>query len=342
MERQERQKTASAGRNKNLIFIESLYYYSNYLTEKKGIYYDFFLYFCTMQSIPSYIAYLLTKHECVILPGLGAFIVSCAEESKDEHAGLLCPPAKFLGFNSDIRHNDGLLANAIARGEDSTYKEACQQISRYVDRVTHELEQQIPLQIAWVGKLELSFDRKLLFTPSQQPSCNAGVFGMSNFYLPAVAELNKRDEQPVRTPVHPSFVRRTLAIAATILGLLMVSIPVTDHSIQHPQTATLFSLPPIASREPVVEKPVEVPVEVEVITPYYIVVASLPSESLAQKQIELLSKRGLSDLGIISAGHKHRVYVAKFSDKAEANTFLLHFRNEYPFLHDAWLLIQRK
>ncbi|MDR1526187.1 MAG: SPOR domain-containing protein [Dysgonamonadaceae bacterium] len=319
-----------------------------------------------MQSVSSYIVYLLTKHECVIVPGLGAFVVSCPKESKEKKTGLLCPPAKFLGFNSDIRHNDGLLANTIAKGENSTYKDACLRISRYVDRITESMEKQVPVQIAWVGKLELSFERKVLFTPSHYLSCNADAYGMDNFYLPAISELIEKEEPLFRPAASTSIVRRTLSIAATILALLMVAIPLTDHSMQQPQTAQFLSLPAIASREPEVEKPemekpevekpVEEPVEAitpndveaitpgstEAITPYYIVIASLPTETLAQNQMEIFRKQGFSTLGSISNGSKHRVYVAKFSDKAEANAFLIRFRNEYPQYNDAWLLVQRK
>ena len=340
-----------------------------------------------MQSIPFYIAYLLTKHECVIVQGLGAFIVSGSEESKDKKAGLLCPPGRFLGFNPDIRHNDGLLANTLAKGENISYREACLHIGRYVERITDSMEKQILVQLPWIGRLELPAKRKILFTPASYLSCNVNTFGMDNFYMSPIYELYAQEEHPIQSTVRPepqapivlpakqSIVRRYLAIAATIIGLLMIAIPVNDHSMQQSQMATIISLPTITStetevaqpeeelsiesnvelseestkeltKEPMeepVEEPAKKPVEepAKEITPYYIVISSLPTESSAQIQMAQFQKEGFSSAGIISAGNKHRIYIAKFSDKTEANTFLARFRTEHPQHSDAWLLIQR-
>jgi hypothetical protein len=297
-----------------------------------------------MQLISSHIAYLLTKHECVIVPALGAFVVSSPERPKNKKTGLLCPPSKFLGFNPDLRHNDGLLANAIAQSERIAYKDACLQITRYVDSISAQLQQHIPLQLPWIGKLEQSPDHKWLFTPAHQLSCNAHTFGMDNFYLPTIRELNYEDRQPSPTPIRPqqqkpSLLRRSLSIAAAILALLMVAIPISDHSSQYSQTANLLPKPPSALHQPKPAPPAEE--TPAILTPYYIIVASLPTKASAQLQIERFQANGLSNLSIISANNKHRIYVASFSNKAEANTFLSHFRNEHPQHNNAWLLFQR-
>jgi hypothetical protein len=298
-----------------------------------------------MQPISSYIAYLLTKHECVIVPRLGAFVVSGPEEQENRKVGMLCPPSKFLGFNPDIRHNDGLLANAIAKAESITYKDACRHLSRIVDFIIARLERQTPVKLASVGKLEQSAERKYIFTPARQLSCNADIFGMDNFYLPSVHELNEEekllsqtvdssDKQPF---AYPSLVRRTLSIAATILALLMIAIPVTDHSSGRlTQMANFLPLPVVVPNEPEPAPPVQEPEP----TPYYIIIASLPTETSAQLQIEQFRADDLSDFGIVSVGNKHRIYAARFGDKTEANTFLVRFRNEYPQFRDAWLFIQ--
>jgi hypothetical protein len=287
-----------------------------------------------MQTIPSYISWLLTKHECVIVPGLGAFVVSGREAPDCHGAGLLAPSAKFLGFNPDIRHNDGLLAHTIARAENCSYQEARLQIARYVDRIRGQAEKQLPVQLPWIGTLALSVGRQWLFTPAGLLSCNADTFGMDSLYLPAIEVLNEATDK-----ARPSVVRRTLAIAATVLALLTVAIPLTDQSTQHRQMAGLIARSSIRAAETadaVEEEPAESPIAET--TPYYIVIASLPTDSLARIQMAALQKQGLPDLGIVGNGNRHRVYAAKFGDKTEANRFLIRFRNEWPLCQDAWLL----
>jgi hypothetical protein len=289
------------------------------------------------------------------VPRLGAFVVSGPEESRDKESGMLCPPSKFLGFNPDIRHNDGLLASAVAKAENIAYKDACLQLSRAVDIILARLERQTPVQLALIGKLEQSAEHKYTFTPARQLSCNADIFGMDNFYLPSVRELSEEEQHLSQVdtlpelPIlaHPSFLRRSLSIAATILALLMVAIPVTDHSSkQLSQMANFLPSPVIASFQPEVELEPEPepeiaqPIREPEITPYYIIIASLPTEASAQLQIEQFQANDLSSLGIISAGNKHRIYAARFGSKAEATTFLTHFRDEHPRFRDAWLLVQ--
>jgi hypothetical protein len=301
-----------------------------------------------MQAISTYIAYLLTRHECVILPGLGAFVVSGAEPSGAGDAGFLGPPLRFLGFNPDIHHNDGLLADAVARGEELSYAAACAAVTRYVDQALVDMENQTPLQLAWVGTLALSAERKLLFTPAQRLSCQAEVFGLSNFYLPLLDDLHAEQQKPAPAPAiderrtgRASFVRRWTAVAAAVVALLSIALPVNDHSVRpQPQAAMVLPRPVLPVRTEPVAEPVVAAEPVEVRTPYYIVVASLPTEALAQMQMEQLRQNGLLCLGIVSDQRKHRVYIARFADKSEANTFLFRFRNEQPKYQDTWLFIR--
>ena len=61
-----------------------------------------------------YIKDLLYRHECVILPNLGAFVARHTPSNIDESNSIIHPPSKIISFNAGIKENDGLLANHIA------------------------------------------------------------------------------------------------------------------------------------------------------------------------------------------------------------------------------------
>jgi len=216
-----------------------------------------------MQNMNFYIAYLLTKHECVIIQGFGAFIVSKTPPTEAQKEALLCPPTYSLGFNPEIRHNDGLLANAIAKGEKISYKESCLQISQYVDFLNRQLIEQNKVQILWIGSLSLSEERKIVFTPSIHPSCNALHFGLNNFYMSTLHELEDSIERPIfnqnerRDPVFVSLNRQIIrwasSVAAAALALFLVTTPLNEYSAINSQYASVISLTP---------KTYEIPVEV--------------------------------------------------------------------------------
>lgn len=59
---------------------------------------------------------------------------------------------------------------------------------------------------------------------------------------------------------------------------------------------------------------------------YYIIVASLPSKQMAEKQIECFHRQGVSaDLQIYETARKSRLYVASFDDFDEGSSISFSF-----------------
>lgn len=67
-----------------------------------------------MQELILHIDYLLRRHGCVTVPGIGAFIASVQSAYIDSD-GAIRPPCRILVFNPAINHNDGLLSASYAR-----------------------------------------------------------------------------------------------------------------------------------------------------------------------------------------------------------------------------------
>ena len=76
-----------------------------------------------MITICEHIEYLLRNHDCVIVPGWGAFIAQYQPASFTED-GQMLPPSRLIGFNASISHQDGLLASSVMRREKISYDAA--------------------------------------------------------------------------------------------------------------------------------------------------------------------------------------------------------------------------
>ena len=87
------------------------------------------------QDIPKHINNLLYNHECVIVSGLGAFIINEEGTIIDEKKNLFTPLKKIISFNSEIKKNDGLLANYISEIENISFEEACIKIASFVNKI---------------------------------------------------------------------------------------------------------------------------------------------------------------------------------------------------------------
>ncbi len=339
-----------------------------------------FVYFCTMQKGFLHLAYLLTKHECVILPGFGAFVVYPESHPGELRNGMFSAPALSLGFNPELTHNDGLLVHSMMKEQQISYNEAALQVNRLADELIACLKVQHELTIPGIGKLIHSGENKLNFIPATAGlTSNAAYYGLEDFYMPSLSELNKwsvrmetSEEAKEADIVHITLSRKLLrtvgSVAACALAFLLFSTPFDDHQVPV-QSASLFPLvrkqymesqelvePVVAEQESVVVEngddlqpetiaepeieatPVAQPETTPLSRMYYIVVASLPTQKAAEDElIRIIEKRYVS-AGIVGSDGRYRIYVEKFEDKKQAETYLTEFRSVDPGYKEAWVL----
>lgn len=325
-----------------------------------------------MIDIALHIAYLLTKHECVIIPGFGAFVVS---KNRNNNGGnfYLMPSYYSIGFNSEIIHNDGLLINSIMQVESVSYEAGSERIDQYVKDIQGRLAAKHIVRIAWVGELFHSEEKNILFTPFLQLSCHAIHFGLNRFSMPLLSELedqrnsvaidnNHRSESKdfdyIR--ISKNKLRKGITTVAAIFALALISTPLNQNLRSDSQRAGMLSIPvsqPVqqVSLTPSTESidlstaDKEVESTENIISEqhqknsrsYYIVIASLPTLDSANAMLKNIQQDYFPDAKIISSGDKNRIYVKEYQNKQEAEDFLKQFRAEYPKYTKAWLLSQR-
>ena len=318
-----------------------------------------------MQDIYFHLAYLLTKHECVIIPGVGAFVISPRREEKTNRWCILSPPANFLGFNSELKHNDGLLVISLAKEKNIPYPEANRLIRQFADDLAKQLNQGETVQIQWLGNLSLSDGNKIVFKPGINLSCNAANYGFANFCLLSVMELHKSVDQEERfrntkkdivwIPLNRRILTYGISTAAAVLALFVFSTPLNNHfDYKQSRSASIFNFPlTIQSIPDEIESNVDTIVPInEAISEkiiekeeentlfhkqYFVIIASLPTVKSAQKIVEKVQSEDLLTASILPSEKKQRVYVNKFEDKKEAEIFLAKFKKENPKYSDAWL-----
>ncbi len=71
-------------------------------------------------KIDQHISDLLYCYDCVIIPDFGGFVANYRSAEIDKKRNILYPPSKGIIFNKNLVHNDGLLANKIAKDENTS------------------------------------------------------------------------------------------------------------------------------------------------------------------------------------------------------------------------------
>ena len=318
-----------------------------------------------MQSIPLHIAYLLTQHNCVTLSGLGAFIVSSSGEEKINRWGIISPPENILDFNPEIQHNDGLLANSIAKEKKISFEEANLLIDQYVTYILHSLNEGEKIEIPGVGILYSKNNIRSL-QPDKTLSCNILNYGLNRFSLPYLKDIQqpvnnfseKKNKETVLIPSRRKSVFYSGLFVIALIAMCIVPVSLNNDRFSPKQTQVSISMQNTGDEEENVsetelfmqgdsslmqtetETQPSKTISIVRVTAlhYYIIIASFQDQSLAKKTLSVIQSKGFENAAILSTDEKYHIYTNHFEDKAEAERFLIQFKQEYPGYSNAWML----
>ncbi|SDI65562.1 Cell division protein DedD (protein involved in septation) [Flavobacterium glycines] len=315
-------------------------------------------------NIEHYISQLLYRYQCVTVPGFGAFLTEIQSAQWVESANSFYPPKKLISFNTNIKNNDGLLANHIARAEKTSYEYAISAIQYQVLNWKKELEQNRALMVKNVGSFVLGATDNLIFTPSEQKNYLTSSFGLSSFIAPAVkreateeipAVVEER-EVIALVPEERSGRSYLKYAAIFILGLglagtaaysvwnnqIETQTVLVEKAVQKKveskiQEATFFIKSPMAPVTLSVKANKEEKEEIKL--PYHVVAGAFRDESNANQVVKKLKKLGYNARRLdINEHGLYPVLYGSFATYAEAQKLKNEVReSENP---EAWLLVQ--
>ncbi len=160
-------------------------------------------------ELHEHISRLLYDHECVIIPGLGAFLTRYHAAEVNHATHMMRPPSRRVYFNSSIRENDGLLAKSVSYLEQINYQDALDQITRSVKEWQVILNDGKKVNLAGIGRLYKDDASRLQFNPSLEINYSPASYGLAIFRSPAIqrqAEIRKTINKAIEKHVineHP-------------------------------------------------------------------------------------------------------------------------------------------
>ncbi len=142
-------------------------------------------------KIEKYISGLLYRYQCVSIPGFGAFLSEWQSAQIAEGHNSFVPPRKVISFNSNIKTNDGLLANHIALQEKISYETALAKIQTQVVFWLEKLQNKEVLTLENIGEISLNSENNLVFKPNTSVNYLMDSFGLSGFNSPEIIRENQ-------------------------------------------------------------------------------------------------------------------------------------------------------
>ena len=316
-------------------------------------------------KIEKYISGLLYRYQCVSIPGFGAFLSEWQSAQIAEGHNSFVPPRKVISFNSNIKTNDGLLANHIALQEKISYETALAKIQTQVVFWLEKLQNKEVLTLENIGEVFSNSENNLVFKPNTSVNYLVDSFGLSGFNSPEIIRENQTQNgtetisisQPIaenETPVIPlvqtkpntNWLKYAAAIAVfSTVGTygykmyydytidqktILVEKSVQEKINQKLQEATFVLPNPMAA--------VDLTLEEKPNAKYHVVAGAYRSEQNANKAMKQLVSQGF-DAHLLTKNKYGLIPVAfgSYSNLKEAQNLKLQIKAKDSI--DAWLLI---
>lgn len=310
-----------------------------------------------MNEIALHIDFLLHTHDCIIVPGLGGFVVNETGVEKNGLWGLDAPAFELI-FNSKLTYNDGLLAESLMKTNNISFTAATKQIESACQELRNSLMKSE--EVGWdnLGSFKTNKENNIIFLPNKA-YMRPQFFGLSNArFKPATLALTTSNSNENSIPVRSIMRYVSTAIAVAVLFFL-VAVSYNNTTSPTSQHAEIVSKPlifgnnPSRTITPKTTQPMAVAVNssspaTEVnntVAPtqtstkkYYIVVGVYEVREVAEKTLSKLKNQGFGNASMIERPSRLDVYSDSFSSREEAQTYLQQFHADNASYRDAWIL----
>lgn len=206
-----------------------------------------------MISMIEHIEYLMLSNDCVVVPGFGAFIAQYTSSNNCAQNSTFTSPKRSISFNASINHNDGLLANSIAKKALIPYAEALKQIEKSTTICRQALSDGSEVPFGRLGFFINNAEGHIEFIPFHHELANDDFFGLQSFSFPTLAERNAQvatEETVSETYSEPEinigrrnwFSHKAVQIAASIVMLVCLTFALSTPIIVDKPTHQLATL----------------------------------------------------------------------------------------------------
>lgn len=306
--------------------------------------------------LENYISDLLYRYECVTIPGLGAFLSHKVSAHINSENNTFFPPAKRLSFNAQLRDNDGLLANYIAKAEEISYTDALKRIQSYTHTLHGQLNEVQAVELKNIGSLSRNEAGKIVFEPNKQTNYLTESFGLTSYTgQPISREIYKEQvetlEEKAAITLTPEKRQAPAWIRYAAIGLLAIGITgtlgyfhlenVESHNFAQKQKAQNELETKIQQATFTINNPLPA-ITINAFKPqgkYHIIAGAFRVEENAQTRVQELRNLGFKarQIGQNKYG-LHQVVYGSYTDRVEALKALRSVRQTDN--KSAWMLVQ--
>ena len=209
-----------------------------------------------MIELAQHIEVLLLEDDCVIVPGLGGFVAHYTPAMRVAEENVFLPPTRIIGFNPQLKMNDGLLVQSYMAVYDTDFSDATRIVEKEVAYIFTTLHEEGKVDLPNIGELRYSIHGTYDFAPYDHKITTPYLYGLDSFEMQELAELKKPYmEKTIRysVPVVPedkkqkfefkfnrSYLSNAVAMIAVVALFFFLSTPIENTEVVEGNYAQLL------------------------------------------------------------------------------------------------------
>lgn len=209
-----------------------------------------------MIELAQHIEVLLLENDCVIVPGLGGFVAHYTPAMRVAEENVFLPPTRIIGFNPQLKMNDGLLVQSYMAVYDTDFSDATRIVEKEVAHIFTALHEEGKVDLPNIGELRYSIHGIYDFVPYDHKIATPYLYGLDSFEMQELAELKKPYmEKTIRysVPVVPedkkrrfeikfnrSYLSNAVAMIAVVALFFFLSTPIENTEVVEGNYAQLL------------------------------------------------------------------------------------------------------
>ena len=174
-----------------------------------------------MENLVKNISRLIAQHNCVIIPGVGAFLAHRVPACYNAAERVFMPPHRSLAFNPQVTVDDALLLSEYMGDGIMSYEEAGECLADDIETMRRKLSDTGILCFGDLGTFNMDIEGKISFTANENCIDDPYNYGFEPLAIAPLKELKQKDIVIKRSNVS----KYISAIAAAIV-VIFVLIPI--------------------------------------------------------------------------------------------------------------------
>lgn len=210
-----------------------------------------------MIELVRHIEILLLENDCVVVPGFGGFITHYTPAIWNEEENVFLPPVRTIGFNPQLKMNDGILVQSYMEAYNTNFPDATKILQKGIDKLIDTLYKEGKVELANIGQLSLSIHNTYVFAPYDDKVISPFLYGLDSFELrelkglqqlpvektifaPAPAKVPAAPKKVYELRVNRAVVRNAVAAVAAVLLFFYMSTPIENTYVERVNYAQLL------------------------------------------------------------------------------------------------------